>query len=138
VSPQAWFFTFAPIAVIGPLMAIFWSGPWTATKIAGLVLAAVGYALVTIARVQLGDAFSINAEAKTLVTRGLYSRIRHPVYVFSAIGLVGLALYFEYLPLAILAAVAIPIQLVRARREDRVLEERFGDAYRRYRDGTWF
>jgi protein-S-isoprenylcysteine O-methyltransferase Ste14 len=30
------------------------------------------------------------------------------------------------------------VQIVRARAEGRVLEERFGDAYRRYKDQTWF
>lgn len=69
-----------------------------------------------------------------LVTRGLYARIRNPVYVFGILFAAGLVLYVDrlrYLPLAVLLA-------VRARRESRVLEERFGDAYRQYRARTWF
>jgi protein-S-isoprenylcysteine O-methyltransferase Ste14 len=35
-------------------------------------------------------------------------------------------------------AIVIPLQVVRARAESKVLEEHFGDAYRQYRAGTWF
>ena len=35
-----------------------------------------------VARWQLGDAFSLTAKAQHQVTRGLYSKIRHPIYVF--------------------------------------------------------
>jgi protein-S-isoprenylcysteine O-methyltransferase Ste14 len=138
VTPLAWFLTFPPIVILGALMAAFGGGPWSATKIAGLLLVVAGYGGVTVARVQLGNAFSVSPRATTLVTHGLYARIRHPIYVFSSLGLLGLVLYFGFLPLSLLVAVAVPIQVVRARREERVLEEKFGDAYRRYRENTWF
>ena len=32
----------------------------------------------------------------------------------------------------------VPIQMTRARREARLLEDTFGDAYREYRKRTWF
>ncbi len=138
MTPLAWFLTFPPIVAIGILMAVFGDGPWSITKIAGLLLVIGGYVFLTIARVQLGNAFSVSPRATTLVTHGIYARIRHPVYVFSILGLLGLVLYFRLLPLALLPMIAIPIQIVRARREERVLEEKFGDAYRRYRESTWF
>jgi protein-S-isoprenylcysteine O-methyltransferase Ste14 len=34
--------------------------------------------------------------------------------------------------------IVIPIQILRARREARVLEAAFGDAYRECRSHTWF
>jgi protein-S-isoprenylcysteine O-methyltransferase Ste14 len=34
--------------------------------------------------------------------------------------------------------VLIPMQIVRARKEARVLEEKFGEEYRAYRARTWF
>jgi protein-S-isoprenylcysteine O-methyltransferase Ste14 len=34
--------------------------------------------------------------------------------------------------------VIIPVQILRARRESRVLEEKFGEEYREYRRRTWF
>ncbi len=95
-------------------------------------------ALLTLARIQLGNSFSISAQASKLVTHGIYSWIRNPVYVFSAIALAGLVLYlglpYLFLPFLIL----IPLQIVRARAERRVLEQHFGERYRQYRSTTWF
>jgi len=104
----------------------------------GAVLAIFGFTLLTIARVQLGNSFSVTPQARALVTRGIYSRVRHPVYVFSAIGLAGLVLYFQLSPwlLLLLVPVAI-IQVLRARAEERVLEQQFGEEYRQYRAKTW-
>ncbi len=112
--------------------------PWTPVRLVGLGLAVLGFGMLTIARVQLGNAFSITPQAKMLVTRGIYSRIRHPVYVFSALGIVGLALYSRLPQLLIIVAGVIPVQVVRARREERVLLERFGEEYAAYKRSTWF
>ena len=112
--------------------------PWTACRALGLALTVTGFGLLTLARLQLGDAFSIAPRALTLVTTGLYARIRHPVYLFSAVGLVGAVLYVE-LPLLLLLLLAlVPLQRMRARSEERALEARFGDEYRKYRARTWF
>ncbi len=112
--------------------------PWPPERLVGLVLALFGFTLLTIARIQLGDAFSITPQAKMLVTRGLYSRIRHPVYVFGFIGIVGLALYVRLPQLLLILVPIIPMQVLRARREEHVLQERFGDEYLAYKRGTWF
>lgn len=107
-------------------------------EIAGLVVAILGLGLTAVARVQLGRAFSVRPHARVLVTSGLYSKFRNPIYVFSAIGLSGLALYFDQ-PRALWALlVLIPLQVLRVRAESRVLEEKFGDEYRRYRSSVWF
>jgi protein-S-isoprenylcysteine O-methyltransferase Ste14 len=34
--------------------------------------------------------------------------------------------------------ILIPLQIVRAWKGSRVLKARFGEAYRQYKDGTWF
>ncbi len=107
-------------------------------RVAGLILAVAGLILLTVARLQLGDAFSITPQASILVTRGLYRRIRHPVYVFGAVAIAGLFLYLSLPRLLFVFLVLIPLQIVRARREERVLEQRFGDEYRAYRRATWF
>ena len=46
-----------------------------------------------LARVQLGRAFSVQAKATTLVTTGLYSRIRNPIYVFGALMVAGIIIF---------------------------------------------
>jgi protein-S-isoprenylcysteine O-methyltransferase Ste14 len=111
---------------------------WTPVKGVGGVMAAAGVVLLIVARLQLGAAFSIQAKAKKLVTTGIYSRIRNPIYVFSAVFLVGLVIVSERWLLLLPIAALIPMQMVRARREARVLAAAFGEEYERYKAGTWF
>ena len=103
-----------------------------------LALSVVCAVLWFVARWQLGAAFSVQAEAHHLVVTGLYAKIRHPIYVFGtgAFLLVLLALQ-GWQGLAIWA-ILIPVQLIRAAREDRVLAEAFGVEYATYRRSTWF
>ena len=111
---------------------------WTPVKIAGAVLAATGVALLVTARLQLGGAFSVKAKASKLVTTGLYSKIRNPIYVFGAVALVGVAIVLENWVLLGLVIVLVPLQRFRARKEEAVLAEAFGEEYARYKAGTWF
>jgi len=138
VNARAWIVTVVPLAGLAVFIVLFPRGGGTFVSVAGAGMAAAGFALVTVARLQLGSSFSVAPKATALVERGLYSRIRHPVYVFSTLGITGLILYVGELRLLPLVAVIVVIQIVRARREERVLEEEFGERYRRYRERTWF
>jgi len=111
---------------------------WNAVRIVGAAIAIVSLALLVVARLQLGAAFSVQAKAKTLVTTGLYSRIRNPIYVFSAMFLVGIVIVSERWLLLLLMAALVPMQMVRARKEARVLAAAFGEEYARYKARTWF
>ena len=92
----------------------------------------------TIARFQLGASFAVRAEARELVTHGLYARIRNPIYLFGSWVLAGAMLLFGK-PVWLLVFVAlIPVQIWRARKESAVLDAAFGEQYRKYRAGTWF
>jgi protein-S-isoprenylcysteine O-methyltransferase Ste14 len=51
---------------------------------------------------------------------------------------VGMVLMVGRPQLLVILAVLIPMQIVRARREAAVLEAKFGDVYREYRQRTWF
>ncbi|HLX82747.1 MAG TPA: isoprenylcysteine carboxylmethyltransferase family protein [Terriglobales bacterium] len=106
--------------------------------IAGLAVALFGLAGVIVSRYTLGRSFSVAAKATALVTTGIYSRIRNPIYV-SGMFVIGGAILMMRRPafLAILVII-IPLQIIRARREATVLEATFGDAYREYRKRTWF
>jgi len=120
------------------LVAQVGSVAWTPVKVAGGVMAAAGVVLLIVARLQLGVAFAIQAKAKKLVTTGIYSRIRNPIYVFSAVFLVGMVIVSERWILLLPIAALVPMQVVRARKEARVLAAAFGEEYTRYRAGTWF
>jgi protein-S-isoprenylcysteine O-methyltransferase Ste14 len=111
---------------------------WTPVKMVGGVMAAAGVVLLLVARMQLGASFSVAAKAKKLVTTGLYAKIRNPIYVFSAMFLVGLVIVSERWLLLVPIAVLVPVQMVRVRKEEAVLEAAFGEEYVRYKAGTWF
>jgi protein-S-isoprenylcysteine O-methyltransferase Ste14 len=111
---------------------------WTAFQTIGSLLAVVGYVFWTVARFQLGNSLTVSAQAKQLVTHGLYSRIRNPIYVFGSTLLAGVILFLGHPRYLVIFAIIIPLQLLRAAKESRVLEAAFGDAYRTYRASTWF
>lgn len=104
----------------------------------GGLIAASGFALVILARLQLGESFTAKAEARALVTRGLYSRIRHPVYFFGVIALCGIAITLRSVYFNVYLAITILGLIWRISRENRVLRTKFGSAYGDYRHQTWF
>ena len=131
------FVTFAPLPAFAILMAIFAHGHWNALRLIGAVLVVTFLGLLTVARLQLGNSFSVTPQAKALVTHGIYSKIRHPVYVFSAIMIVGMVLYLEIPWLMLLLVIVVPVQIWREWSEEKVLTETFGDAYHQYKATTW-
>jgi protein-S-isoprenylcysteine O-methyltransferase Ste14 len=122
------------------LLGIFWLGPGPhgVARVVGLLLGLIGLGVVILSRHTLGQSFSVAPKAKELVTRGIYSRIRNPIYIFAEVFLLGLTVILWRPELLILLAILIPAQVIRARKEAAVLEERFGDSYRAYRKQTWF
>ena len=114
------------------------AGPRGTLSYVALCLSVACSVLWFVARWQLGDAFSIAPEARQLLTRGLYSRIRHPIYVFGTLAFLFVALALQGWPALIIWVVVILIQGVRVRREERVMAETFGEEYTAYRSKTWF
>ncbi len=130
------------IAIALALEIYFWRtlaiDSLTPLRAIGLALALSGFVLWGIARIQLGKSFAVRAKAQTLVTRGIYSKIRNPIYVFGTVCIAGVLLSLGQEKWLLILVLLIPMQLVRARKEARVLEEKFGDEYRDYRRSTWF
>jgi protein-S-isoprenylcysteine O-methyltransferase Ste14 len=124
--------------VIGFFLGHSWVPPWTTLRVAGLCILILSFLLFTIARLQLGQAFSVQAKASTLVTAGIYSRIRNPIYVFGSLMIVGFCLAANRPSWMLCFVVVIPLQVVRSRKEARVLEDKFGEAYVEYKRHTWF
>jgi protein-S-isoprenylcysteine O-methyltransferase Ste14 len=109
-----------------------------ALALVGAFIAIIGFTLVIIARLQLGDSFTGRAEARALVTSGLYSRIRHPVYFFGVLALCGIAICLRSICFNVYLLITILGLLWRIRRENKVLREKFGMAYADHRRQTWF
>lgn len=115
-----------------------WGQPWTPWRIVGLAIGMPSFLAFVVSCLQLGRAFSVQAKATTLVTTGIYARIRNPIYVFGGLMIAGIIIW-AHQPWWLLGFVLlIPMQLVRVRKEERVLEGKFGDAYLEYKRKTWF
>jgi len=129
------------LMVGGAVCFLMWQRPpveWNAIRIAGMALLVTGFVLWTVARFQLGASFAVKAEARQLVTRGLYSKIRNPIYVFGSWVVAGAILVFGKPVGLLIFLILIPLQIWRAKEESAVLEAAFGEDYRIYRAGTWF
>ncbi len=111
---------------------------WDAARIAGIAIVLTSFFFFVLARLQLGRAFSVQAKASVLVTTGIYSRIRNPIYVFGGLMILGIIVWMERPWLLLIFAVLIPAQMLRVRKEEQVLTEKFGAAYLEYKQKTWF
>ena len=129
------------LLVGGALAYLGWTHPapiWTAVQAVGACLAVAGFVLWTLARFELGSSLAVTAQAKQLVTRGLYAKLRNPIYYFGSLTVAGFILLLGRTLWLLIFVLIIPMQIWRARVESRVLEEKFGEEYRNYRARTWF
>ena len=138
MNRSAFITTLIPAIAIAYLLVKFSDLPWTALRILALILTIAGIIAVAIARYQLGNSFTLSPQARTLVTQGIYSKIRNPVYIFSAIAIAALFIYINRPVYLWSFLILVPLQFIRAYIESRVLEEKFGDTYRQYKSQTWF
>jgi len=138
--PSYLVFTVAQIAAVAFILWMVFSlpGPWDWQRDVGVALMMVGTAGIVTARYQLGKSFSLTPQAHQLVTRGIYSKIRNPIYVSGGVMLAGFVLVLHRPVLWLVLLALVVMQTLRARREAHVLEAAFGDAYREYRRKTWF
>ena len=133
-------------AVLVGVIALLAAGAFVVVNHGGRILAlSVGGAfilasvpLMALARIQLGKAFSVAPKATTLVTHGLYSKIPHPLFVFLDLALLGFVIAWRQTWLVGPWLALVAVHAWAARREARVLEGAFGDAYRQYRGRTWW
>ena len=130
-----WFDVAATLVLVG---LAFRFGPRTGYFYAGLGLTAVAMPFWILGRVQLGRSFSVTAQARQLVTRGLYSKLRNPIYFFGGLAYFGALVALQVWPLLLAWLALTPIQVLRIRREEKVLAEAFGAEYEAYRAKTWF
>jgi protein-S-isoprenylcysteine O-methyltransferase Ste14 len=133
---------YATMAVAGiALLMLIWHYrglPWSASRIAALIIGLPSLLLLTLARIELGRAFSIRAKADLLVTTGIYARIRNPIYFFGGLTLASAVLWVGKPWFLLAYLVVAPLQIYRSRQEERVLTERFDRAYLDYKQKTWF
>jgi protein-S-isoprenylcysteine O-methyltransferase Ste14 len=109
-------------------------GPWNA---AGLLPLALGVALNLVAGktfIRSGNRVRALEAPQKLVTSGVYRFSRNPMYLGMVLILAGIAFLLATLtPFIIVPVFAVVMDRVFIDAEETVLEERFGDRYRQYR-----
>jgi protein-S-isoprenylcysteine O-methyltransferase Ste14 len=106
-------------------------GSGTFFVIAGLLTTSAGRR----ALLRHGTNINPSLPTTTLVTEGVFGLIRNPLYVGMSAALCGIALIFalDWLLLLIVPSCVV-LHFAVVRREERYLERKFGEAYRRYKE----
>jgi protein-S-isoprenylcysteine O-methyltransferase Ste14 len=94
-------------------------------EIAATSLTLIGSAASVFVLMQLGRSFSVMAEARRLVTSGVYRFVRHPLYLAEELAVIGIFIQFCSLSTALLLIAQIAFQLRRIHNEEAVLAETF-------------
>ena len=109
----------------------------TGRIVIGLFLIATGLAIGIAGRglfVRVGTDVNPYRPSRVLVTTGIFAYVRNPMYVGLALLVAGIAVALASdwtLVMLVIAALLVHFGVVR--REERYLEAKFGDAYRRYK-----
>jgi protein-S-isoprenylcysteine O-methyltransferase Ste14 len=101
----------------------------------GLVAVAWLFWMLSTLGPNLTDTVTVRANA-TLVTKGPYRWVRHPMYVGVAILVLAVSLLTANAVLALAGTVTVALQVLRTRVEEAKLVERFGEAYLAYASRT--
>ncbi len=132
---------FGVIGLLGAFLPAYTdrTGVWTidgdAVRWVGVVLFAAGGALRIWPVFVLGDRFSglvAIQPGHTLVTGGIYSKIRNPSYLGLLINVLGWGLGFNSLVGVLLAALLVPPLVARMHAEEQLLRSQFGAEYDAY------
>jgi len=128
------------IDVIFVILIIFYNfltRAWDIFHLIGLILIIFSLLLWLLAREELGTSFTLRPKAIKLVTTGLYSKFRNPVYLFSSIAVFGAVLPSRSLIQYFLFFILLVIQFVRIKKEEQVLKKKFGKKYLKYKANTF-
>jgi protein-S-isoprenylcysteine O-methyltransferase Ste14 len=109
----------------------------------GVALVVLGYAATLWCYAALGNTWRIGINPKettTLVRRGPYRQVRHPIYLFQIVMLAGAALLLPTPTSFFVLALHCLCALIKAADEEKYLATVHGEAYRDYRNrtGRWF
>ncbi len=105
----------------------------------GLAIGAAGVVLWILSMLTLGPSLSVFPGTDRLITRGVYRYMRHPIYIGIVLTLSGLFLACgSKICLVYVFTVVIPLNLFRARAEEKALQQQLGNAYQLYRANTFF
>ena len=103
----------------------------------GLALFSIGVSIRRIGKKTLGEHYSYGLITPVkLITHGIYKHIRHPMYLAMLLYTMGMPLIFSSVYGFLVTLWFIPLILYRIRIEEKMLIEKFGEAYREYMKKT--
>lgn len=108
--------------------------------VVGQIVALSGVVLIFVAINTMGNAVQVDAAPKEgagLVTRGVYARLRHPIYTGIAVVIFGFALRGITLAGAVMGVVALVFLWFKSRYEEKLLAARYPE-YDEYKRTTLF
>ena len=102
--------------------------------VSGVILAMMASRVISVSTVA-----DMRTDRKAeLVTNGIYSRVRHPLYLATILVLIALALVYPFPRVTVFASSLMFYTLVGAYFEERKLVLHYGDEYRKYRKTAGF
>ncbi len=136
VGPKILFPTFAYLVVAGiatylwPAVCLVRAVPYVFFLAPGVVLLAIGLPMLVIAVVSVKAAF----KRDELATTGIFGVVRNPIYAaWIVFNIPGLVLLLRSWPMFFAPFLAYGLFKMLVRKEEKYLEERFGQAYLDYR-----
>lgn len=117
-------------------LMLYWNN--TVTFFLSLFLMSLGLIIWWSATITLGKSFSLVPKATELIQSGIYSKIRHPIYLGFSMTWIGGALLTKSRLIVVLAICAVLSSVMRALLEEKKLVKTFGEKYMAYKKQTWF
>ncbi len=111
----------------------------TPTDIAGTTLFIAGFLIRVAAQATLKRNYSGTLrirEGHQLITHGIYSHVRHPVYTGVILSALAIPIYTTSLPGLLIALIGIPLFNHRIGNEEKMLINEYGDQYTEYMKTT--
>lgn len=140
----------AALVLIFTIISIFNAGTLTnengsrffVLRITGLIMFIIFSWLQVLAYKSLGNSYAqdvVIMKEHKLVTDGIYKFIRHPQYLFQLLSDLGAGLaLLSYLVVPIVILIELPLFIMRALLEDKLLQKHFRDEYYAYKKRSGF
>jgi len=109
-------------------------------SILGLIISLLGLAIWWSAKITLAENWSAGygkPQLKKFVSKGVYSKISHPLYLGVNLTLIGLSLIYKKSWFVLTSLVIVIYFFRRMQIEDKFLLKRLGKKYRKYKEKTW-
>lgn len=138
-STIGWLWVLGQVVIAVAFILSPWSPHGVVWISIGLVLVLLGGVIAVLALRALGDALTptpVPRETSTLHTDGIYAVVRHPIYTGLLTTMLGLLVAAGSGLGVAWWAVAIAFFTAKSRWEDRLLRERYGDAWERWARST--